>query len=572
MASTSQLRRGNAEFLCEYALNGTTFRFATMAVSVTSSSGASYQFLDGLVNIEQIERGSNSVAITFAASSYDWALLAARGLDLSAARATLYRWWPGQKLEEATVIIEGLTDQPEYGDKNEPFTFTILADPFLDNVIVPNASMSIGNLTWPVRDEYQVDAPARGMFYPIPIGRPGAAGWDLDGVTQSNVVAQAVCPAYLVELPATGRTGATPTHQVTLTRLLDSYLLFSGVDVQATEVMIIDVSDGFKGLEPVVTSADLLGRTTWGTNFSPSSLYQDPPFPRPHAGHQYYVAFPPGHGGIWNLDRTTYARAAGEVLVLLYTQLIPQIDPTLNVSTKIDVGRMQAQRAYLDQYLLDFVIIDPTTIHEYVSKNLASVLPITWVNGQNGWYWLAWRWDATKEMAKASLNADLGRIRRASRIKAAPSDAMYSQIRVNYAFDASNTSTLQMVVGASDNPNNRRQVVDPRCLNAYQRELNRNGRVGVVEFQVDARVVSDDATALRVAQSLVAEKVTPPMPITYVGGNELEALEIGDVVLLTDSDLYMTDRVCLVESITTGEESEIRLLVLDDTLTTRRTT
>ena len=107
MPPRSQVRAGRPEYLLELRLNGTPYRFGSIPLRVSRADGTTTTWQEGLVAVEGLPRSADSAAVTIASGSVDWARLASRGQDLGSARATLYRWWAGQVLEEAEVVLEG---------------------------------------------------------------------------------------------------------------------------------------------------------------------------------------------------------------------------------------------------------------------------------------------------------------------------------------------------------------------------------------------------------------------------------------------------------------------------------
>jgi hypothetical protein len=545
MPPRSQVRGGRPEYLLELRLQGTPYRFGSIPLVIARADGTSTTWQEGLIAVEGLPRSADSAAITIGGGSVDWALLASRGQDLASGRATLWRWWAGQTLEQAEVILVGAVDGPEFGDSNEPLTFTLQVEAWRDRALLPSSSMRVDASTWPVDTDAVTDEPALGAPYPIPIGRPGAAAWDIYGdlVDPESVIAAS--PAYLVEYSESG-----------IARDL-SKLLISGVPIQASSVWVIDVSDGLVEERTVQYASDLRGRRVAYVDFLSATVI------RAIAGHEYAVAFPPGEGGVLDIEVSDAARGAGQVLQLLYGPLLSRCEPGATVAIPIDRGRMAAQRAYLDRFLIDAVIRDSTSVHEWVERELAPFLPITWVRGQAGWYWQAWRWDATEEQAIAHLDVGTGRVKRSSRMRAVGTEDTYSQFRLEYACGADGAPLRRRILAAEVDSNDARTRANWRCWQARARERYRTGGSAAEWAQV-CPVVQDDATADRIVEWLAARYATPPTEAAYEGGPELEALQIGDVVVVTDPDIYISRRVALVRDILPGEVVRLDLWLLQE--------
>ena len=162
MPARNQIRSGRPEYLLELRLNGTPYRFGNIPLRIARADGTLTTWQEGLVAVEGLPRSADSAAITIAGGSVHWALLASRGQDLASGRATLYRWWAGQTLEQAEVVLDGAVDGPEWGDFNEPLTFTLQVEPWKDRALLPSSTMRIDESTWPVDTSAVVDEPARG--------------------------------------------------------------------------------------------------------------------------------------------------------------------------------------------------------------------------------------------------------------------------------------------------------------------------------------------------------------------------------------------------------------------------
>ncbi len=534
MPSRSQVRGGHAVILLELAIGGTIWRFATESCDVTRAQTARVErWSEGLVDLKALPRSASTAGITIAPFVVDWAKLVARGLDLSMGRATLRRWYSGQDLEEAEVILTGPVEEAECGPISEPLSFQIGEEPWRDRTTIPSPSMRISSTTWPVDADYRLDAVAVGQYYPIPIGYPGSA-------TVGRV------PAYLVEV-------STGAHLVA-----DSKFLFSGIEVAATSVFLHDASDELLDVVATLETTDLLGRTVAYVKASGADV-------RAIEGHEYYVSLVESMGGgVYNREKTACLRGAGELIAWLYGEGLSRIDPGLAIKVPVDKGRMEAQRAYLDKFLIDTVIQPPTDVHDWVSANLASLIPMEWVRGREGGYWLAWRFDATAEQAVDHLDTASGRIRRLGRKRTAGSSEVRTQFRLDYNPGIGSTfqSYAVLAAEATDDENVRANY---RCYIAREREkLRWGGGNGIVEHLMRTEAIKDPATAQRVLEAQAAMRAIPPESMSYEGGPELEALDRGDVVLVSDSELYFVRRVALVEDVTPGETVRIDLKLLAD--------
>lgn len=553
-------RGGRGQWLLDIDFGGYVVHVATQRVDVTARNGRVVRYVGGL-SIGDVSRTATSAALTVAPTAINWQRLFARGLDPTTGVARLRRWFPGQVLEAAPVRMVGPLDDVEWGEANEPLTATLSVEPWRDQASIPGPSMQITESTWPVQVYAWLDELVIGKPYPIIIGAPGNAGFASE--TQGNwayirtggVVASA--PAYMAEY--NGR--------------LYSRVLVAGHPVQATEVVLHDASDGVSEVLPITQVADDLGQIVSVVDFTAATIVA------PVRGHTYYTAWRAqpdgtGYGGLTRTDGSgRLLRGAGEVLVWLYTQGLRQLGgnrSTALPAIRFDRGRQEAQRAYLDRFKLDACIAAATTIDAWVRSQLQPILPIEWVQGEGGGYWLAWRWDAVETDAVAVLSVDAGRVQRVSRPRTGRVDA-YTRFVLDYGRVGDGDYVARAVLCGEADSSNATERSSGRCLTAQRREATRTGGDGIREWAASSDVVSDVDTAHRVLEVQAARNAIPPIPAQYSGGPELEALEIGDVVVLEDSAIGWSRRVALIADITPGDTVTLDLFVLADTARVLRT-
>ena len=75
---------------------------------------------------------------------------------------------------------------------------------------------------------------------------------------------------------------------------------------------------------------------------------------------------------------------------------------------------------------------------------------------------------------------------------------------------------------------------------------------GRQSIEITADAVWDDATATLIGQDIIAEQALPRRFVDYSGGTDLEAFNIGDIVILNDSEVFLFDVVAQILDITVG--------------------
>ncbi|MEO0606353.1 MAG: hypothetical protein AAF211_33300, partial [Myxococcota bacterium] len=164
------------EWLLDLEVSGQIFRFATAPLEVLDHQGETLAYVEGL---DALETGFSSLASADASVDLEldapqaWADLVARLRVLERSPATLRRWFPGQTLEQARVVLQGEVTGVTYGARLEPFGFTLRRNPRAQSRTVPTPGMVVDATTWPVRAGWTADPKLVGRPYPVVIGVPG---------------------------------------------------------------------------------------------------------------------------------------------------------------------------------------------------------------------------------------------------------------------------------------------------------------------------------------------------------------------------------------------------------------
>ncbi|RKX82216.1 MAG: hypothetical protein DRP70_16745 [Spirochaetes bacterium] len=167
------------------------------------------------------------------------------------------------------------------------------------------------------------------------------------------------------------------------------------------------------------------------------------------------------------------------------------------------------------------------------------------------------RWDATAADAVARLDADAQQIQRASMVTT-ESEQVVNEVTVSYAPDrGTSRHNFRRIVGAQDQtrPNDEIQAglvtTDTRMRGGYRAALSQS-IFGRQSIEITADAVWDDATATLIGQDIIAEQALPRRFVDYSGGTDLEAFNIGDIVILNDSEVFLFDVVAQILDITVG--------------------
>lgn len=522
---------------------GYTLRLATRPVTADG-----YAWRDGLGSV-QVSTAQASIALEVA--GVDWTALRAHGLDTGAMRARLWLWHEGQTLEEAWLVREGPVESADVGDPGDPATLSIGVEPWEDQVVLPPATATIDESTWPVRSSpaaYVLPESVTGSPYPLIVGQPGT----VYTVAAGARVLSPASPAYLVEYWGT----------LPVSSWLASRLLIAGHPVAAASVRVVDVSAGTTEVRSVSTTTDRAGRTVSYVDWTGSTVSH------PDDEHEVWVAWDQGGGGIVG-DGGTAVRGLGTLLVEMMTADPFRVDVRPRVP--FDVGAQRGWSAWLDRFLVDAVISDRRTLWEWVTE-IGQVAPIRWCWLRGGGAWVPMRYDATEADAVGHIRIGQGcGVERVGTVRAPdesglPSELVldYSPEGTTYAKRARLTTTARAKVAASQTP---AVEASPLCDAAWSRRTARYGIAAALSTSsATASWVCDDATAMALLRAWAARACTPPSTCTVGGGRALGGYRPGDVVTVTD-DLEWTGRLALVtEARTDGQRWELELDVLAEPL------
>lgn len=536
MTVRSELVGKQPEWLLDLVVNGRPFRFATAPIEVARADGEVLEYRDGLQDIEAgiAADGSadRSLSITLDASE-SWDELVAAFLSFERAPVVLRRWFEGQLLEQARVLIEGQVDGLRYGDASEPIAFQVLRQVRAQSRKFPTPPMVVDETTWP-----SVDGRLLGVYYPVIIGAPGT----------------------------TSGGGASSTDPATEGMLVAANtLLVAGHRVRASQVRVFDFTDDgvvTANVLPVSVTQDDVGRTVAYVDMATfSGTVGD--------GRAYYVGWGVSDGGGLVSPITGGLLRGGADIIEWALRTFTDV--------RIDAARFAGARQRLNAYLFDTLINDPVEPLEWLNSEILPVLPVEPRQGEEGLYYYVRRWDAEPHEATVRLDADLGQVQRESEIEVR-SEQIVNEVTVSFGPNRqSGRFRSRVIVGAragrralDDEFEPGFEEADSRVIASYRAALSQE-KYGIQPINVELNSVWDRRTAVRHAQDIIAAQALPRRFVTYSAQTELEVLDVGDVVILNDSSVHLADVVCLVlDVIVGGPEVRLELEILDDPVLIRR--
>lgn len=461
-------------------------------------------------------------------------LLVSRGHEIAGAEAEVAQWREGDPWEQRRVVLLGRLADPEYGAEDEPVTCSIEESMVDDAGIIPDPAVVLSTTAWPG----VVDA-ALGLACPTILGQPGSAG----------SAAVPATPAYMVV--------QTPGSEK---------VLVAGHRVDATYVCIFAIrGDARLSIPlPVIQDTDGLGRTVTTVDISGTGLAFDDmaddgsgtavPVSFADPSNTFYAAWGDAAGGsgggLVDRQREGGLRRAGGLLQWMLEQS----------TLRWDRGRMAAAATGLDAFFIDSVIEEGVSPAEWVTSTLLRLLPVALMPGPQGIRPVVWRW--TARPSDAVVHIDIDTLPDAERLgpMTADTSAIYNRFDLRYALDNhTGEMTRHVLLDAT------RDASDPETAESLLCRVSQ-ARYGVRTLSTEAHVVYDPATAGRIVRSWAASRCFPGRRLRYALPPELRWLDLGDVVTLSDQELYLADQVCLVAGIRETEEDrvEVTLRLVDD--------
>lgn len=542
---------------------GRTFRFALQAVDVETRSSGTVRFFAGLADftLGTSIGAEASVAITIDAGEgvrgdpINWAELVAEGLDLEERPARLYRWWPGQLLEEAQLRLRGSTNSVEYGDPQATagrITLSIERRP-TKGTTIPSEQERVDSTTWPVSGGASIDDAILGATYPLILGAPGH--------NPALGVPDPAVPGLFVEVRAAGN---------------DDRILISTGRVQALAVQLYDMTNQppLTVKRTVKVMQDKLGRTI---------SYVDllPPFALAGIeGTKWYIGYQADGGLVYGggvIDPRTGRLVRDAITMIEYL--------LLRNGTTVDLGRMEALRSRLGTYFFDGFINMPSNPFDWLRKEVLPLLNLVEREGEFGLYYGHEIWDARAGDINVHLRFDVDQraVQSTAPLVLRNQSEIYNQFSIEYApHQATGRFLRRRILGGDngivanlDDPGvgvDSRVLSDLRCSLSQRRFPNPDNPKKIrVAPPIRSSVIRDDITAVRVLRDRAARDAIPKRVTQVTGGPEFEWVEEGAIGLYINAAHGCPGNICRVDNVTVGAGvTVIDLTLLDDPIQTAR--
>lgn len=588
---------------------GITIRLSDAEVDVVTKDGTSLHY-HGALNVLDVNEGLDFLSDASASPTsvsvdailpVDVPLMVARGHDLGGATGTLRRWIEGTTYEAARVVVVGNVQDPEFGNEDEPVSFTLELNPWDDSKTIPAPGLILTGTN--LEDDWVLSLPAEslGLAYPIVVGHPGVVSTAVSStgmLTGSQAIPAWLDPTdYISGGFVVGHYNVmwiVAGHHCTARRVYqnsDDFTtavrtsLFNGRDRAGHPVCYIpwwgitQTADPNPEIYPYVFDAGHTGTyaftptdTDGNTTYNAGSLAGPSTGAAPDDANDNLRSNPPpniyiswnddidGGGGLAG-DDGELMRDAGSILQWLMSQS----------GINVDRGRFAAVKSLLSRFKLDFTIDTSVTPWDFISSNLLPILPVSIVSGPNGVYPVVWRYDARAKDAICHIDTSIDPyVERASNVSCDTSN-IANDISLSYALSVrigEYQATARVAPDDSDGA-----TPNYYCKLSQSRYKRPDGSPLVVTKSLESLVVYEDATAHAILNWMSRAYCYARKRVEYIAPEATYGwLERGQVVTITDPDLHWNEQVCLIEAIGTDGSpmARIKLLLVEENVLDKR--
>lgn len=600
-------------WLLDLEFAGQTLRLSTAELDVDSDDGelhytAALQAIELSEAIELLDAQLSEANVNVdAVLPVDVPALVAAGYRLEGCVGSLALWRAGQTYEERRVRLVGMVRDPEYGAKDEPVSFSLSAEVWISDAVVPPLGHEVSSSTWP--DSWSASYPTDGtmdtfvgsltpddlgLVYPVVFGRPGRTtglaypvfegaigahvSRDLGDRLMSGGAEFGYAGPYVVIAGHRVMSESVYAYTESVSNETFDYYddpadpdpAFNGFRVEhwtdavgnTVAVLVGHGTDNGGGDVPIGSSeANSLGSTQLINRIADNSFRSSDD----GNGGTLYVPVYVGwydhtrsdEGGGMVGEDGELVRGAGDVLTYLLRQ----------TGMRVDAGRCAAAASLLNSFKIDCAIDERTKIWEWLQANLLPILPVSIATGPEGIYVVVWRYNATAADATLRLDADEDpTVQRASRVKV-DSSRVTNQFRFNFCVNRRTGQAMQYR-GLDATYNADEPSVRASYLCAVSQARYRSSRdSGVRPEEITSSVIWDVATADAILAVRARAYALARRTVDYiVSGSEYDDVERGDVVLLTDTEIGIVDQLAIVREVQVDGSGAygVSLLIIED--------
>ena len=510
-------------FLLELDYHGMIYRFAEQMINL--SDGSNYKNYNNVLKefgyrenseLIGIDVESNSVSCAVIFDSLDLVQEWRKGFSLEGQTAELSYVLlkdgiPQQNYSERIILYKGMIQSPVFGDPLEPLgfaAFSVERAPYdFSRTLIP-PSKTINITTFTDMDENT----AGGKPFPIVLGQPGQAR-RVDGTT------------YLI--------WATPAYMVK--KVVGDYrFLIAGHPVQATQVKLRD--NAFNHITcTVYTDTDNLGQVysyvdVTGTGLMyPGKLLPPVATDLAHVS-EWWVQWTNG-GGMLNPFGEGMLKGGGDICRWAL----------LTAGVEVDYGAWGNAAIVLNGYEFAGYINDAeVTAWDWVSSNILPFLPVevkAGVKGIKPILALVFASTYLNPSTKITVTSDFIQVSAIETMQ--DTTELLNSVVIKFGKDGETSKyCLQARVGpnAANDSQDRDDIYSSTSFNRY----------GLLETAIESDYIYDRNTAFYIAHTMVKAKAFPMLSISYEASNNFGYLQVGDLIQITDSNLYLEEAYATV--------------------------
>lgn len=494
-------------WLLDLTIDGRPYRWSTENLEVTTADGDTLLYVAGLDDLSLA--ASDEATVTVTDEEVDWPTMAP---EVQGQRVTLRRWTEGTVLEEAVVYSSGYAAGVEYATRHDPVTFAIATTEGAMSVgsQVPDVTARVDAATWPTTALHVIGS--EGAAYPVIFGYPGYDGTDT----------HAVVPVPLAQWKSA--TAAT------------SYVVVAeDPDASITTVLIRNETLGVEADETATFVSDLLDQRVRVATFSTSST----PLPTAATDRLFAGYDPAGGGGA--------ARTAYDVIEYVLRRWGPE---------SVDWSRLRSVEDALTPYLcdtwIDQVQSDPWA---WLETAILPHLPVEVRFSDAGRYLVRRRYVSDPTRQVGSISVDAGEADRRGSVLFEDAEVV-NEFVAHYRNDRDGNWLGKLVLTGREAPRGigrlglwgrlteaEEIVASARCLRSATRYGLRQNPGGPITIDF----TWDQGTVIRVLEDMAEREALPARLATYEIPDG-EDLEEGDEVLLTDTEVGLTDAPAIVDT------------------------
>jgi len=228
-------------------------------------------------------------------------------------------------------------------------------------------------------------------------------------------------------------------------------------------------------------------------------------------------------------------------------------------SLRVDWGRLEALVDHLNRFQVAGYIDTSCSPWEWVQDNLLPLLPLSVTSGASGLFPVLWPYAATARDAVTTITAGAGVVRTSPVTYDRGRRDVVNEIRLSYALDGSDGALRVLTHTPEPDPAEAQQVTS-----LYAQVSG--SRYGTIATETDTGIVWASTTAHGIASWMIRARGFPTRVVSYEVGLSLGWLRPGQVVLLTDADLHLTDQVCVLRerTYTDGGRLDLTLALIED--------